>query len=123
MSVELEAKKITVATAQKDCEELLVEIVSERRVADEQKKQVRVFRIKSIRILISAIVERRFFSNRLPKRIVKKMWGIKNASHCSERQRRGKLRSSLTFETNKIANIIRGRTRNEASAALTDPRA
>ncbi|CAM9677120.1 unnamed protein product, partial [Laminaria digitata] len=36
---ELEAKKITVATAQKDCEELLVEIVSERRVADEQKKQ------------------------------------------------------------------------------------
>lgn len=40
MSVELEAKKITVATAQKDCEELLVEIVSERRVADEQKKQV-----------------------------------------------------------------------------------
>lgn len=39
MSVELEAKKITVATAQKDCEELLVEIVSERRVADEQKKQ------------------------------------------------------------------------------------
>ena len=41
MSVELEAKKITVATAQKDCEELLVEIVSERRVADEQKKQVR----------------------------------------------------------------------------------
>lgn len=41
MSVELEAKKITVATAQKDCEELLVEIVSERRVADEQKKQAR----------------------------------------------------------------------------------
>lgn len=40
MSVELEAKKITVAAAQKDCEELLVEIVSERRVADEQKKQV-----------------------------------------------------------------------------------
>lgn len=39
MSVELEAKKVTVATAQKDCEELLVEIVSERRVADEQKKQ------------------------------------------------------------------------------------
>lgn len=39
MSVELEAKKITVATAQRDCEELLVEIVSERRVADEQKKQ------------------------------------------------------------------------------------
>lgn len=41
MSVELEEKKITVAQAQKDCEELLVEIVSERRVADEQKKQVR----------------------------------------------------------------------------------
>ncbi|CAN0120098.1 unnamed protein product [Ectocarpus sp. 6 AP-2014] len=45
MSVELEAKKITVATAQKDCEELLVEIVSERRVADEQKKQAKSERI------------------------------------------------------------------------------
>jgi dynein heavy chain, axonemal len=41
MSIELEKKKIVVAQAQKDCEELLVEIVSERRVADEQKKQVR----------------------------------------------------------------------------------
>ncbi|CAM9519636.1 unnamed protein product, partial [Chrysoparadoxa australica] len=40
MSVELESKRIVVAAAQKDCEELLVEIVSERRVADEQKKQV-----------------------------------------------------------------------------------
>jgi dynein heavy chain len=40
MSVELAAKKVTVAQAQKDCEELLVVIVSERRVADEQKKQV-----------------------------------------------------------------------------------
>lgn len=39
MSVELEAKKVIVAAAQKDCEELLVEIVSERRVADDQKKQ------------------------------------------------------------------------------------
>lgn len=31
--------QVVVAQAQKDCEELLVEIVSERRVADEQKKQ------------------------------------------------------------------------------------
>eukprot|EP00752_Nemacystus_decipiens_P009956 g8879.t1 len=38
MSVELEAKKITVATAQKDCEELLVEIVSERRVEQESER-------------------------------------------------------------------------------------
>ncbi|CAM9519888.1 unnamed protein product [Discosporangium mesarthrocarpum] len=41
MSVELEKKKVVVAASQKDCEELLVEIVSERRVADEQKKQAR----------------------------------------------------------------------------------
>jgi dynein heavy chain len=40
MSVELETKKVVVAKAQRDCEELLVEIVSERRIADEQKKQV-----------------------------------------------------------------------------------
>jgi dynein heavy chain len=40
MSVELEAKKIVVAQSQRDCEDLLVEIVSERRVADEQRKQV-----------------------------------------------------------------------------------
>ena len=40
MSVELEKKKIIVAQSQKDCEELLVVIVSERRVADEQRKQV-----------------------------------------------------------------------------------
>jgi dynein heavy chain, axonemal len=40
MTVELEKKKVIVATAQKDCEDLLVEIVSERRVAEEQKKQV-----------------------------------------------------------------------------------
>lgn len=40
MSVELEAKKVVVAQSQKDCEDLLVVIVSERRTADERKKQV-----------------------------------------------------------------------------------
>jgi dynein heavy chain len=40
MSVELEKKKVVCAQSQKDCENLLVEIVSERRVADEQRKQV-----------------------------------------------------------------------------------
>ena len=33
-------KKVTVAQSQKSCEDLLVTIVSDRRVADEQKKQV-----------------------------------------------------------------------------------
>ena len=40
LSKELEVKKIVVAQSQKDCEDLLVQIVSERRVADEQRKQV-----------------------------------------------------------------------------------
>lgn len=40
LSVELEVKKVVVAQSQKDCEDLLVQIVSERRVADDQKKQV-----------------------------------------------------------------------------------
>jgi dynein heavy chain len=40
MSVALEKKKIVVASSQKECEELLVIIVSERRIADEQKKTV-----------------------------------------------------------------------------------
>jgi dynein heavy chain len=40
MSAELEIKKETVMQSTKDCEELLVVIVSERRTADEQKKQV-----------------------------------------------------------------------------------
>lgn len=40
LSKELEVKKVIVAQSQKDCEDLLVQIVSERRVADEQKKQV-----------------------------------------------------------------------------------
>ena len=40
MSKELEIKKVVVAKAQKDCEELLVQIVGERRQADEQKKTV-----------------------------------------------------------------------------------
>jgi dynein heavy chain len=41
LSKELEKKKVVVAQSQRDCEDLLVQIVSERRVADEQKKQVR----------------------------------------------------------------------------------
>ncbi len=40
LSKELEIKKVVVAQSQKDCEDLLVQIVSERRVADEQRKQV-----------------------------------------------------------------------------------
>ena len=40
MSVELEQAKVTVAKSSKDCEELLVVIVQERRAADEQKKSV-----------------------------------------------------------------------------------
>ena len=40
MSIELEEKKVVCAQSQRDCEGLLVEIVSERRVADEQRKQV-----------------------------------------------------------------------------------
>ena len=40
LSKELEVKKVVVAQSQKDCEDLLVTIVSERRVADEQKKRV-----------------------------------------------------------------------------------
>lgn len=40
LSKELEIKKIHVAKSQKDCEDLLVKIVSERRVADEQRRIV-----------------------------------------------------------------------------------
>ena len=40
MKIELEAKKETVAISQKDCEEMLVTIVAEKRVADEQARQV-----------------------------------------------------------------------------------
>ena len=40
LSKELEVKKVIVAKSQKDCEDLLVQIVSERRVADEQRKNV-----------------------------------------------------------------------------------
>lgn len=35
-----EEKKVVVAQAKADCEELLVEIVQDKRVADEQEKQV-----------------------------------------------------------------------------------
>lgn len=40
MSKQLESRKIVVAQKNKDCSDLLVIIVSERRVADEQRKQV-----------------------------------------------------------------------------------
>jgi len=40
LSKELEIKKVVVAKSQKSCEDLLVQIVSDRRTADEQKKQV-----------------------------------------------------------------------------------
>jgi dynein heavy chain len=40
LSKELEVKKVIVAHSQKECEDLLVQIVGERRVADEQRKQV-----------------------------------------------------------------------------------
>jgi dynein heavy chain len=40
LSKELEVKKVIVAKSQRDCEDLLVKIVSERRIADEQRKQV-----------------------------------------------------------------------------------
>jgi len=40
MSVELEVKKVVVAASQKDCEELLVVIVQDKRLADEQEKSV-----------------------------------------------------------------------------------
>ncbi|RHZ28318.1 hypothetical protein DYB31_011361, partial [Aphanomyces astaci] len=40
MSIQLEQRKIIVAQKNKDCSDLLVIIVSERRVADEQRKQV-----------------------------------------------------------------------------------
>ena len=40
LSKRLEVKKVVVAQSQKDCEDLLVQIVSERRIADDQRKQV-----------------------------------------------------------------------------------
>jgi dynein heavy chain len=40
LSKQLVGKKVIVAQSQKDCEDLLVQIVSERRVADEQRRQV-----------------------------------------------------------------------------------
>lgn len=40
MSIELEQKKKVVARAQTECEEMLVVIVQEKRVVDEQQKQV-----------------------------------------------------------------------------------
>lgn len=40
MSEELEVKKVEVAQAQKDCEEMLVVIVKDRKVVDEQQKSV-----------------------------------------------------------------------------------
>jgi hypothetical protein len=40
MKVVCEHKKVVVAQSKSDCEELLVEIVQDKRVADEQEKQV-----------------------------------------------------------------------------------
>ena len=40
MSKQLEQRKIVVSQKNKDCSDLLVIIVSERRIADEQRKQV-----------------------------------------------------------------------------------
>lgn len=41
MQVVCVEKKVVVAKAKKDCEELLVEIVTEKRAVDEQERQVR----------------------------------------------------------------------------------
>jgi hypothetical protein len=38
----VEQKQVVVAQAKTDCEELLVQIVQDKRVADEQEKQVRI---------------------------------------------------------------------------------
>jgi dynein heavy chain len=46
MKVQLEDKKKVVAKAQKDCEDLLVVIVQEKRIVDEQEKEVRADEIK-----------------------------------------------------------------------------
>ena len=40
LSKEFEVNKVVVAASQKDCEDLLVRIVTDRRVADEQRRQV-----------------------------------------------------------------------------------
>ena len=57
LSKDLEVKKVIVAQAQKDCEDLLVEIVSKRRVADEQRKNVEA---DSERISMEAKVSQRY---------------------------------------------------------------
>eukprot|EP00762_Andalucia_godoyi_P004499 ANDGO_05184.mRNA.1 Dynein-1-beta heavy chain len=46
MKVELEEKKKIVAKSQKECEDLLVVIVQEKRIVDEQEKEVRADEIK-----------------------------------------------------------------------------
>jgi dynein heavy chain len=46
MSAELEVKTVVVSQSQKDCEEMLVVIVSEKRSADEQQKQVEADRTR-----------------------------------------------------------------------------
>ena len=52
LSKELEVKKVVVAKSQRDCEDILVKIVSERRIADDQRKQVEA---DSARIGLEAI--------------------------------------------------------------------
>ena len=59
MSEQLAAKKIVVAQAQKDCEELLVVIVGEKRAADDKKKKVEAdsARIAKVAAEANAIAE------------------------------------------------------------------
>ena len=48
MRVICEEKKVNVAKAKVDCEELLVKIVQDKRVADDQEKQVDTIKAKYI---------------------------------------------------------------------------
>ena len=49
MRIVCEEKKTHVATAKVECEELLVHIVKDKRIADEQEKQVTVAAIVALR--------------------------------------------------------------------------
>jgi dynein heavy chain len=66
MSIELEKKKVVCAQSQKDCENLLVEIVSERRVADEQRKQVEGDSERIGLSTVSRVQSRVYFDGRQP---------------------------------------------------------
>ena len=54
MSEQLAAKKIVVAQAQKDCEELLVVIVSEKRAADDKQKKVEADSVRIAKVAAEA---------------------------------------------------------------------